>query len=415
MDAGQIAAGGGAAGGAAIDAGSPGTITVEGTVITNKGVLVSSATVAIPGKLPVTTGAGGRFTIPDVRPPYDIVILSGVTSHATIYRGVTRANPRLQLLDGASTSNSSTAPIQLTYGGTLLPSSPSATWFVNRSLRVNASDVASSMGVAQWVGTSNTLAFDFSWWTTGAVDLSVAGLQVLHDPQTKAPIDFTFGLNPSVPVVANATIPVSLNMGPVTSSVLNATVNVPAGFSIEAVSTFAKSGGHLFRVFDSNTANVGIKVPNLPQPGFAIDVVGRDNAGNYVHTFADGLTAGGTFNTVNLPQSPRLSLPIQNAAGIDVQTQSFSWIPVGPGSVSIVTIATPNLSIDVVTFDSRTQLPSLADLGLGTIPTGTIVNWWVTAVITPGSMDGLTDPARPKLDTFGPWTAQTTERTFTAR
>lgn len=80
-------------------------------------------------------------------------------------------------------------------------------------------------------------------------------------------------------------------------------------------------------------------------------------------------------------------------------TQSFSWIPVGPGPVSVVTFATPNL----------------ADLGLGTIPTGTTVSWNVTTYESPGTIDGLTDPARPKLATFGSWIAETTERTFTAR
>ncbi|MBM4783274.1 MAG: hypothetical protein GQE15_36825 [Archangiaceae bacterium] len=410
MDAGMMVVDAGAG---PVDAGSP-TITVEGTVMTSKGIFVSSATVVIPGKLPVTTGAGGRFTIPDVRPPYDIAILSGVSTRATMYRGVSRANPRLMLVDGATTSGNSTAPIQLTYSG-LLPTTTANTWVVYKSLRVNPGDVASSTGMASWVGTANTLAFDFTWWSTGPADLSVASLQVLKDRQTNLPVDFTFASLPSVPVVANATIPVTLNMGPVTSSVLNATVNVPAGYTLDSVTTYAKTGSHYFYLAESTTPNVAIKVPNLPSPGFAIDVEAKDNAGNSVHTFAEGLTAGGAQNSINLPQSPRLSLPIQNAAGIDVQTQWFSWIPIGPGPVSILTFTTPNLTIDVVTFDSRSQIPNLADLGLGTIPTGTTVKWDVGVIESTGTMDGVTDPALPKLATFGNWIAQTTERTFTAR
>ncbi len=411
MDAGVIVVDAGAG---PVDAGSP-TITVEGTVMTSKGIFVSSATVVITGKQPVTTGPGGRFTIPDVRPPYDIAIFSGVSTQATMYRGLTRANPRLQFLDGATTSGNSTARMQLTYSG-LLPSSTTNGWHIDNSIELNSSDAASSEGMAQWVANSNnTLAFDFSWWTSAPADLSVAAIQVLKDRQTNMPIDFTFGSQPSVPVVSNATIPVGLTMGPVTSSVLNATVNVPAGYSISQVYTYAKSGPHSFYLYETNTPNVAIKVPNLPSPGFAIEVSGQDNAGNTVHTFAESLIAGGAQNTINLPQSPRLSLPIQNAAGIDVLTQSFSWIPVGPGPVSVVTFTTPNLSINVVTFDSNTKIPNLADLGLGTIPTGTAVTWNVTTFQSPGSMDRLTDPSRPKLGTFDLWTAYTTERTFTAR
>lgn len=411
MDAGVMVVDAGAG---PVDAGSP-TITVEGTVMTSKGIFVSSATVVITGKQPVTTGPGGRFTIPDVRPPYDIAIFSGVSTRATMYRGVSRANPRLLLLDGATTSGNSTAPIQLTFAG-LLPSSTANTWLVYKSLQVNTSDVASSIGMASWLtGASNTLGFDFTWWASGPADLSVAGLQVLKDRQTNLPVDFTFASLPSVPVVANATIPVTLNMGPVTSTVLNATVNVPAGYTLDSVSTYAKTGNHYFRLFDSNTANVAIKVPNLPSPGFAIQVDAKDNAGNSVFASVEGLTAGGAQNMINLPQSPRLSLPIQNAAGIDVQTQWFSWIPAGPGPVSILTFSTPNLTIDVVTFDSRSQIPNLADLGLGTIPTGTTVTWGVSTIESAGTMDGVTDPSRPKLATFGYWVAQTTDRTFTAR
>lgn len=411
MDAGVMVVDAGAG---PVDAGSP-TITVEGTVMTSKGIFVSSATVVITGKQPVTTGPGGRFTIPDVRPPYDIAIFSGVSTRATMYRGLTRANPRLQFLDGATTSGNSTARMQVTYSG-FLPESTANTWSVGTSVKVNASDVASSRGTGQWVGTANnTIAFDFSWWTSAPADLSVAALQVLTDRQTNLPVDFTFGSQPSVPVVANATIPVGLSMGPVTSSVLNAAVNVPAGYSLSEVTTYAKSGPHYFYLFETTTPNVALKVPNLPSPGFAIDVVGEDNIGNAIHVFTESLTSGGAQNTINLPQSPRLSLPIQNAAGIDVMTQSFSWIPVGPGPVSVVTFATPNLSIDVVTFDSNTKIPNLADLGLGTIPTGTTVSWNVTTYESPGTIDGLTDPARPKLASFGDWIAETTERTFTAR
>ncbi|MER2563618.1 MAG: hypothetical protein ABTQ32_23010 [Myxococcaceae bacterium] len=402
------------AGAGPVDAGSP-TITVEGTVMTSKGIFVSSATVVITGKQPVTTGPGGRFTIPDVRPPYDIAIFSGVSTRATMYRGVTRANPRLMFFDGATTSGNSTAPIQLTFAG-LLSSSTANTWLVYKSLKVNTGDVASSIGMASWLtGTSNTLGFDFTWWASGPADLSVAGLQVVKDRQTNLPVDFTFASLPSVPVVANATIPVTLNMGPVTSTVLNATVNVPAGYTLDSVSTYAKTGNHYFYLMGSTSPNIAIKVPNLPSPGFAIEVEAKDNAGNSVFTLAEGLTAGGAQNMINLPQSPRLSLPIQNAAGIDVQTQWFSWIPVGPGPVSILTFSTPNLTIDVVTFDSRSQIPNLADLGLGTIPTGTTVTWGVSTIESPGTMDGVTDPSRPKLATFGNWVAQTTERTFTAR
>lgn len=411
--AGGIAAGGGSAGGASAG-GAPTTITVEGTVMTSRGVFVSSATVAIPGKAPVTTGAGGRFTITGVQPPYDIVIFSGVSNRATMYRGLNRANPRLMFLDGATTSERSTASMQLAFGQ-LLPSTSTTSWFVGRSIIPTTPDTGYSSGMAQWVGSSDTLAFDYTWWNSSPINTSVGALQVLHDLQTEAPIDFTFGSVASVPLVANAIIPVNLNMGPVTTSVLNATINVPVGGALESASVVAKSGNHSFRVFDTDSSAVAIKVPNLPQPGFLIDATATDNIGNYVHARVEGLTAGGAQNTVNFPQSPRLSLPINNAVGIDPRTQTFSWIPVAAGSVAVVTFATANLTIDVVTFDNRTEIPDLASLGLGTIPSGATVTWSVTTYTSPQTMDGFVDPTRAKLSMFGTWQADTLERSFTAR
>lgn len=66
------------------------TITVTGKII-SYGVPVANAAVIVAGKTPVTTSVLGTFTVPDVKPPYDVAFASS-TTRITVYQGLTRAD-----------------------------------------------------------------------------------------------------------------------------------------------------------------------------------------------------------------------------------------------------------------------------------------------------------------------------------
>ena len=70
-------------------------ITVSGVVRNPYGEPISNAVVLVPGKSADTTAADGRFSIPDVMPPYDIEVFVRSQNTVEIHKGLTRSDPML--------------------------------------------------------------------------------------------------------------------------------------------------------------------------------------------------------------------------------------------------------------------------------------------------------------------------------
>src|SRR5262249_35890575 len=85
----------GCGGGSGNPDGGGGNTTVNGQVLDNFGIGRSGATVIAGGKT-TTTDATGRFTVSGIATPYDVVIIAPAPDKAaTIYKQLTRTDPKL--------------------------------------------------------------------------------------------------------------------------------------------------------------------------------------------------------------------------------------------------------------------------------------------------------------------------------
>lgn len=78
----------------------PTSQALAGLVIGGNGAPVAGAAVRV-GTANATTGADGRFTLPAVAPPYDLVVTAPGGLSASFYPGLRRADPTLVLFDEA--------------------------------------------------------------------------------------------------------------------------------------------------------------------------------------------------------------------------------------------------------------------------------------------------------------------------
>lgn len=92
--------GGGSGGNGTPEQPAPTTITVNGTVNRQRSVAAAvepdvGVSVAIEGHATVVTDGAGRFTVPDVEPPYDVVVFDATKGDLALVLGLTRADPVL--------------------------------------------------------------------------------------------------------------------------------------------------------------------------------------------------------------------------------------------------------------------------------------------------------------------------------
>ncbi len=74
---------------------TPSTITVSGTLVDGTGQPVSGVAIAIGEATPVNTDSAGHFSIAGVKPPYELTVIDAAAKSAVVYKGLTRADPKL--------------------------------------------------------------------------------------------------------------------------------------------------------------------------------------------------------------------------------------------------------------------------------------------------------------------------------
>src|SRR5689334_2238747 len=73
----------------------PPTISVSGRAVNLDGLPVIGLAAVIAGHPAVNVASTGQFSIADVTAPYDLILVDGAAQHATVYRGLTRADPTI--------------------------------------------------------------------------------------------------------------------------------------------------------------------------------------------------------------------------------------------------------------------------------------------------------------------------------
>ncbi len=379
-------------GGGTVDAG-PSTVTVTGTTITSYNQGVSSVVVVIPGKGSTTSDANGRFTFTDVTVPYDIAVV-GVGANVTIYKNVTRTNVRLQLLDATTQAGApSKAKLVVTLGGNTLKPTASSDLYISTAF-VAAGESELEDGVTYDSFDGATATEQFTWYSPKPLTGVFHALEILKDTTSKFPVEFSYATSATLALSNGAEAHFPVTLGAVDTGVMNVTASPPSGFNLTRLSLYVSLPNDerlYFYTAPPSGSSVAVKAPRIPGATMGVDVVAKDGSGNAVRQVHAGLTIDAPI-TVRLPtDAPRLGLPVDGAPAIDLSTQRFSWNAPAAAS-SIAYFDSGILHLAVVSGSGQLALPSLAELGLGTIPSSTSFTWSVSAVDVPG-VDAMLDPA----------------------
>jgi hypothetical protein len=403
---------------APVDAPVPATRTIHGVVYNEVGQLQPGATVVVPGVGSTTTDGAGKFVLPGVTPPYDLVVVqpTAAGSSGTLVQGITREDVRVTAQRvGEAAVREATLTRHLT-GRLLTPSAGgmknSTSVFTSPSLlreRVTTDDgVAGSEHVAK---------------VTWANDVAPSGtfhvLEQLSDARG-VPLEYAYGHTDGVTLVNGAKLPVSVDLGAVDSSALAVNVAVPPDFALLGVQFELEFPNRQTAFLSStSTSTPAVTVPRVPGLRVLVSALAKNSATGGQVVARKPVTTESSLS-LSLPTSaPTQSLPLPNVTGVDLPTQRFSWAAVAEGGISQVSFELGSFTLTVITPETHLTLPDLRQLGLGSVASGTKCSWRVTSATLLGSADAAVDPAANPATRLGDLSSVTGAasgwRNFTAR
>ena len=376
----------------------PSTFTVSGKVVSLTGQPVPSATVQVIGKPSTTTDSNGNFSIPGVSAPYDVAAVAsfGPNSVVTLFKGVTRSDPRV--IAFASGAGSKSATINGSLSGSLVLPTP---LFRQTRVAFVAPEGSDTSNVF-----NNPYALTPSWFGPNSITGTVHALQWSTDVAGLPTIYRGYGKLENVPVsdgsIANNK-DVALNA--VAGSILSGNVTVPAGMSLSNKRLSADFGLNA-KINLLSDSSVGVafsyNAPNIAGVGLTASARASGAGGLEAEVFKRNLAANANNLNLEIPTPPSLSLPVNAATGIDLTNQAFSWAPFS-GGLHIAQLVTPGKLFFVFTAASNLTLPSTASLGLGTLPAGTAFSWRVMGTSAMTSTDAITNPSSgPVMNALAP-------------
>lgn len=358
----------------------PDPMTISGFVISTPGARVAGANVAI-GTQTTTSDANGAFSIPNVIPPYDLVVYDATgDGKAVIYQGLTRANPNVIWLAGSGSLQTSTVEGSIS-GGDALPEVLDRTTVAFGSPEgEDSSNVTNSPYSLnpEWTGTSAT--------TTGTLHV----LQVR--PSSGIATQYRgYGTRSNVAVV-NAGITTSQDL---TMSALPGTATISGAISVPAGYTLANRGLGLEL---PGPALISLGSEASSSLGFNFVVPTGINSTNALSATAllvgegqtvgrlSGIAPGTAGVTLQLLRPAVQIAPTDGASGVTSATE-LSWNPV-TGGVHIVSLNGSSGNPDFVVFTSGTTThpPDLFALGI-VIPSGSAYSWTVTTLAPFANLD----------------------------
>jgi hypothetical protein len=411
-----------------------GDITVSGKVFDETLQPVPGVPVKI-GTASVNTDSDGKFTIPNVKTPYDAIVVINAVQQGYVFKGLTRADPTLQVFEYKGTLKMAQVQGNLTGGAALAATNPADTYTkiffgspeaYNGVYRLNPTDPATYGPFNQY------------WSNTPATTGKVYALEYKVNAKS-LPIDYTgFGFTDAVLSTSSplSTVKVDMSEG-VNDETLTGTVSLPAKYNLNWRQMYVKpssdGGTQVVNESPMNNSPFSYTTPSRSSVGLSavtITVAAEALTTNVtggtdtVDVWKTGLAPDAKSVILTMPQVPSQVLPAKDALGVTTATPfSFSG---QPGAVQVVTfqpLAAGNPIYYVVTSGSNAQIPNLTDLGLG-LPASTQYDWFVKGFAPYGSTDVAsgpkgfaTDSRRLQLDHPGPsadgWYAITDYRRFT--
>jgi hypothetical protein len=409
-------------------------ITVNGKVIDEAQQPVPGIPVKI-GTTAVNTDSEGKFTIPNVKTPYDTIVVIGAVQQGYVFKALTRANPTLQVFEYKGTLKMTQVMGNLTGGSALGATNPANTY---TKIFYGSPEAYNGVSLLNPGDPASYGAFNQHWANSPATTGKVYALEYKVNAQD-LPIDYTgFGAQDAVLSTSSplATVNVDMSNG-VSDETLTGSVKLPTGYNLNSRRMFVKpsndGGTQVVYEYPPNNQPFSYTTPSRSSIGLsAVTITVEAEAFTYnitggkdrVGVWSTGLAPDTKNLALTMPEVPAQVLPTANALGVTTNTPfSFSGKIGAVYAVKFQPVAAGDPIYFVVTSGSNVQIPNLSDLGLG-LPGGADYNWFVQGYAPYTSTDAAsvpkgfaTDSKRLDLDHPGPsadgWYALTDYRKFT--
>lgn len=363
---------------------APMTITVSGRVVNDWKNPVPGMLVVVSGKPPMVTDGNGRFSVSDVTSPYDVSLVHIASRTATIYKGLTRADP---VLAGSSDiPTAQTANLSGTVTGIALPQ-PAMHYTMVQVMAPESGYGNANTSAAgayafpsfRWLGSPNT---------TGVMH----ALQV-RNSAGGVPVEYkAYGKREGVARASGGTFAgqtVRLNVIP--NGNLSGTVSVPAGYTLAAKGLYLQvSPENLMSLQAENTSAAAFSfvTPNIGPTALTL-YAGARKGGAGSTVYRRGLPATASGLALSIPAGPEQNLPADGATGVGTTTQ-FSWSAFAGGvhAAEFYSDAANKPTYIIYTAGTSTTIPDLSAVGLG-LPPATPYKWSVLALAPISNIDQI--------------------------
>lgn len=360
-----------------------GVITVTGKVIGQNGQAVAGVPVFVTGKVSTNSDAGGNFSITGVTTPYDITVVDAVNKQSLVYKGLTRSDPTLVFL-GSSPGTARHGTINGQIFGTGYPQG------VNDITKVVAAS-AEAAGSASTAASGTFGPVNLTWYGPTATTANLYALQYTRDVNL-FPVASGYkgyGVRSGIAVNDGGTLNNQFDtLQAVATTQFTATVTIPASYTLSAKVLFVRVSQYAaINILSDGTTNSALSyyTPAIPGATLLLETTAIKAPGNGTAYFKNGMGTGATGVAVTIPAAPDLSLPIDNATGVDT-TVTFSWTAMAGAIHLLILTSSGNPQYVILTSGTSATIPNLKGLGLG-LPSSQLYSWTVYGFGSFGSAD----------------------------
>ena len=362
-------------------------ITVNGLVVNASGAAAAGLAVVVSsaaGTQNTTSDSTGAFTFVGVQTPYTLSAVDLTQREVTSYQGLTIANPTIQHALDQSTFYSAQITTPLDAG--VLPS-------VTELQFVSPEELGT--------GTNQPPSIGFSWAGPASTTGRITALQLQVSDAGYSPfIPVAFMGYASVAgiLVHNGdNLSQSLPLGPISSTgTISGTVTPPSGSTLYTITVSLVSdptipaGIPFFQNYSSPPPSFSSLTPNIPGTSLLLQVTTNDTLGNSGYATLVGLPANSPNLTVNIPASPTLLAPANNATGVTTGTQ-LSCSSFTGGIYHFVLSPDGYGKYDLWSNTPAATIPDLRAAGVP-LPPNNSYQWWVEGTAPITSVDQLAAP-----------------------
>lgn len=379
---------------------------VNGTVLDGTGQPVFGLTVLIQGRATTQTDSAGKFRVDNISAPYTLNLVDTQNKRALSVVGLTRLDPTVVFYFNTATRRET--GLSGTLGGSGYVPNPPPSYETTVAFKPSgASDYAYNLGSGS--PPPNTYSIRPYWFGPASTPGTVFALQWEKDVNG-APKSYKGFGSASVTLSDGSPATANLSLNPVNAQIMNASVTVPAGYTLQQRNLYLRFDGSptagyagiQFYASLEKTTSFSLNTPDIPGAIFGLDQSAFDGAGKYVSSYVGNLSANASVN-LDLGQVPQQLEPTDGATSVTNAT-GFKWSAVS-GAVYLLNVyGVGGLEYNVLTTATSASLPDLSAAGFP-LPKGSPRTWSLSAYSPVASVDAAASASgwliAPNLKTAG--------------